>query len=172
MHKLSRNNPLHLWLLHLLFLDSINEDCQDFINTWNHKPIGGTEGANESPANKRYRGEAFQGKYMDDGDDWSIEDLVQYYGTEGEERMRGSNEMGAGQLEDEVVPDLDDDSEFDDAGDDEDSEVDSDLWEDIAQIEESVEHKFAQKPVKLPRWINPLSGLIPTENTPPHFYHT
>jgi hypothetical protein len=40
-HLLEKNNPYHRWLLHHLFLDSINEDCQAFCNDWNNHPISG-----------------------------------------------------------------------------------------------------------------------------------
>ncbi|KAF8236656.1 hypothetical protein L208DRAFT_1251325, partial [Tricholoma matsutake] len=41
LHCLDCNNPHHLWLVHVLFLDSINEDCQSFQEEWNAKPISG-----------------------------------------------------------------------------------------------------------------------------------
>lgn len=52
LHSLDRKNPHHLWLLHYLFLDMINEDCKEFAETWNAHPISG-EGHDRSP-NVRY----------------------------------------------------------------------------------------------------------------------
>lgn len=49
LHHLDRKNPHHLWLLHRLFLDSINDDCRAFQEDWNTHPIAG-EGHNKSPA--------------------------------------------------------------------------------------------------------------------------
>jgi len=43
-HLLERNNPQHRWLLHRLFLDSINEDCAKFREEWNAHPISGIGG--------------------------------------------------------------------------------------------------------------------------------
>ena len=43
-HLLERNNPHHRWLLHHLFLESINEDCQKFRDEWNAHPISGAGG--------------------------------------------------------------------------------------------------------------------------------
>ena len=43
-HLLERNNPQHRWLLHHLFLDSINEDCQSFCDEWNSHPLSGAAG--------------------------------------------------------------------------------------------------------------------------------
>lgn len=41
LHQLDRKNPHHLWLLHLLFLDAINQDCTDWQQFWNCHPISG-----------------------------------------------------------------------------------------------------------------------------------
>ena len=43
-HLLERNNPEHRWLLHHLFLDLINEDCQKFCDEWNAHPLSGAVG--------------------------------------------------------------------------------------------------------------------------------
>ena len=43
-HLLERDNPQHRWLLHYLFLDLINEDCERFHNEWNAHPISGVAG--------------------------------------------------------------------------------------------------------------------------------
>ena len=37
-------NPHHRWLLHYLFLDMINKDCQSFCEEWNAHPISGVGG--------------------------------------------------------------------------------------------------------------------------------
>lgn len=47
-HLLKRNNPHHWWLLHRLFLDQINDDCQSFCEEWNNHPISGP-GEGKSP---------------------------------------------------------------------------------------------------------------------------
>jgi hypothetical protein len=47
-HLLDRSNPHHLWLLHILFLDSINRDCEEFQRDWNSHPLSGN-GGNQSP---------------------------------------------------------------------------------------------------------------------------
>lgn len=46
-HHLDRNDPHHIWLLHYLFLDAINEDCQGFQDSWNAHPLSGD--GNRSP---------------------------------------------------------------------------------------------------------------------------
>ena len=47
-HHLNPEKPEHLWLLHLLFLDDINNDCITFQQEWNAHPISGL-GHNRSP---------------------------------------------------------------------------------------------------------------------------
>lgn len=48
LHGLERKNPFHLWLLHYLFLDLINQDCNEFVESWNAHPISGA-GHDRSP---------------------------------------------------------------------------------------------------------------------------
>jgi len=47
-HLLERKNQHHCWLLHYLFLDMINDDCQRFCEEWNAHPISGV-GGGQSP---------------------------------------------------------------------------------------------------------------------------
>jgi hypothetical protein len=42
LHCLDVSNPAHLWLLHTLFLDAINDDCKGFQGDWNAHPISGS----------------------------------------------------------------------------------------------------------------------------------
>ena len=49
MHMLDAQNPTHIWLLHLLFLDDIDQDCQMFRSEWNWHPISGPGTNNKSP---------------------------------------------------------------------------------------------------------------------------
>ncbi|KAJ6548998.1 hypothetical protein B0H19DRAFT_1300161 [Mycena capillaripes] len=64
LHGLDPNNSHHLWLLHYLFLDEINKDCDDFRNYWNHHPISG-KGHDQTPLDMRLVGELKYGKYAD-----------------------------------------------------------------------------------------------------------
>ncbi|KAJ6498082.1 hypothetical protein C8R47DRAFT_934187, partial [Mycena vitilis] len=48
LHGLDRGNPTHLWLLHRLFLEMINDDCRTFQTEWNAHPISGA-GHDQSP---------------------------------------------------------------------------------------------------------------------------
>ena len=49
MHMLNAQNPTHLWLLHLLFLDDIDQECQLFRDEWNWHPISSPGTNNKSP---------------------------------------------------------------------------------------------------------------------------
>ncbi|KAJ7826118.1 hypothetical protein B0H14DRAFT_2368362 [Mycena olivaceomarginata] len=49
MHSLDRKNPAHLWLLHRLFLDELNDDCREFQEEWNHHPMSGNMTGGQSP---------------------------------------------------------------------------------------------------------------------------
>lgn len=48
LHHLDRSNSEHRWLLHYLFLDTINQDCEDFCKNWNHHSVSGL-GRNKTP---------------------------------------------------------------------------------------------------------------------------
>lgn len=49
LHLLGRNKKGHLWLLHYLFLDLINTDCDNFADEWNSHPVTGIAGGGRSP---------------------------------------------------------------------------------------------------------------------------
>ncbi|KAG6912999.1 hypothetical protein DXG01_010493, partial [Tephrocybe rancida] len=49
-HGLDINNPSHIWLLHHLFLGTINHQLAFFIESWNHHRIHIMHGPNRSPA--------------------------------------------------------------------------------------------------------------------------
>lgn len=49
LHMLDTQKSFHTWLLHILFLDDINQDCADFQEEWNCHPISGAGTNNKSP---------------------------------------------------------------------------------------------------------------------------
>ncbi|KAK7015428.1 hypothetical protein R3P38DRAFT_3321660 [Favolaschia claudopus] len=102
LHGLDRRNPHHLWLLHFLFLDLINEDCDSFRSEWNGHPISG-EGHDQSPEEMCFMGRLQNGFYDEDCNGVHPNVLERYYGTHGRERQRAAGETGAGQLEDEEI---------------------------------------------------------------------
>ena len=53
LHFLDRGDKRHLWLLHHLFLDEINADCDDFVANWNTHPMSGVA-KNQSPLVRYY----------------------------------------------------------------------------------------------------------------------
>ncbi|KAJ3712637.1 hypothetical protein C8R42DRAFT_615362 [Lentinula raphanica] len=105
IHCLKRANLHHLWLLHYLFLDLINDDCKTFQSEWNLHPISGQEGKNESPHDKRWLGMIRNGVYMDadDCEGLDVAAIEAFYGTAGNPQIRSNGQTGAGQLDDEDV---------------------------------------------------------------------
>ncbi|KAF8124442.1 hypothetical protein EV363DRAFT_1178019 [Boletus edulis] len=48
LHMLDSSDARHLWLLHFLFLDQLNIDCEQFQNDWNHHSVS-KRGHDQSP---------------------------------------------------------------------------------------------------------------------------
>ncbi|KAF5367259.1 hypothetical protein D9757_011704 [Collybiopsis confluens] len=152
IHLLNRKNPSHLWLIHYLFLDIINNDCNQFQNEWNVHPISGEEGKDESPHDKRWLGMVKHGVYTDDCDGLDVESIEELYGTTEDVPARPSNHTGAGYLNDEDVP------EYSDGNSDTDSdESDLDLGEIDKQIEATSSNQFLPKAIKPPRHSSPFN---------------
>ncbi|KAF5390468.1 hypothetical protein D9757_005167 [Collybiopsis confluens] len=152
IHLLNRKNPSHLWLIHYLFLDIINNDCNQFQNEWNVHPISGKEGKDKSPHDKRWLGMVKHGVYTDDCDGLDVESIEELYGTTEDVPARPSNHTGAGYLNDEDVP------EYSDGNSDTDSdESDLDLGEINKQIEATSSNQFLPKAIKPPRHSSPFN---------------
>ncbi|KAI6150294.1 hypothetical protein BKA82DRAFT_3975491, partial [Pisolithus tinctorius] len=75
IHLLDVDNASHIWLLHILFLDDINHDCQVFREEWNCHPIGGPSANNKSPKDMRLLGQIKFGVYQDREDREELEGL-------------------------------------------------------------------------------------------------
>ncbi|KAF8147914.1 hypothetical protein K438DRAFT_1625828 [Mycena galopus ATCC 62051] len=147
LHGLDRSNPRHLWLLHFLFLDLINADCETFRAEWNCHPISG-EGHDQSPEDMCFIGQVQNGMYVDECEGVHPNVIERYYGTHGPERRRASGETGAGQLNDEEIPAPPSTS-------DSDSE-DADSLEE--QIEEAHAENFHHEAVAVPKHANPFDN--------------
>ncbi|KAJ3863520.1 hypothetical protein EV359DRAFT_42982, partial [Lentinula novae-zelandiae] len=156
IHCLRRKNPYHLWLIHHLFLDLINEDCQTFQAEWNTHPISGAKGADESPHVLFLQLFVYRVHthcyYRTSLNTDTIEHL---YGTDGPEVLRPPGHTGAGYLNDEG------DSTPSNASSDSEGDNDSDVEgfdtriDDVAQASS---RQFLPKPVKTPRHICPLTN--------------
>lgn len=48
-HGLDPTQPFHLWLIHTLFLDKLNEDLQEFQEMWNRHGVSTTQMSRKSP---------------------------------------------------------------------------------------------------------------------------
>jgi len=165
-HQLERGNAQHLWLLHYLFLDMINDDCQVFVQHWNNHPLSklghkqSPEVSNLLPAvslaladfcgkDIRFMGMQENGVYVEDLPDVDVQHLNDHYGTHGRPRGDdGSN--GAGLLQDEDIPALPiGDSNIDD-------EYESDGKEDFVDIEEPYLENFNIRSVPVPKHASPF----------------
>ena len=47
-HKLNRMDPEHIWVLQFLFMNEIQQDCDEFMKDWNSHPLSG-RGHNRCP---------------------------------------------------------------------------------------------------------------------------
>ncbi|KAI5995479.1 hypothetical protein EDD15DRAFT_2165128 [Pisolithus albus] len=69
LHQLNPYDPAHLWLLHVLFLNDVDGDCQVFQAEWNCHPISGPDTNNKSPKDMRFLGQTRFGIYHEPGSD-------------------------------------------------------------------------------------------------------
>ncbi|KAG6912754.1 hypothetical protein DXG01_012430, partial [Tephrocybe rancida] len=93
LHGLNRKNRHHLWLLHTLFLDAINDDCKEFQEYWNSHPVSGL-GKELSPNDMRLLGQVQHGVYDNLSDEHHPDTVAEYGGhSSGMERLSdNSNE--------------------------------------------------------------------------------
>ncbi|KAK7063405.1 hypothetical protein R3P38DRAFT_3301282 [Favolaschia claudopus] len=151
LHRLDRKNQSHLWLLHQLFLQEINEDCAEFQDEWNHHPISGRMTSDQSPLDMRYLGQLTGGIYREDPldaldplDGIHPDAINRYYGAEGRRLRRSRTATGAGTSELGADEDEDDDVEPS-----EQEVLENRIGEDIAQ---NIRHQ----PVKVARHRSPF----------------
>ncbi|KAJ7602094.1 hypothetical protein DFH06DRAFT_1024231, partial [Mycena polygramma] len=81
MHGLKHSSSHYLWLLHHLFLDEINFDCQEFQAEWNLHPLGGIRNKGQSPSDIRFISETEHGV---DEDQPGVHPTIleEYYGVQ------------------------------------------------------------------------------------------
>ncbi|KAJ7771996.1 hypothetical protein DFH07DRAFT_734170, partial [Mycena maculata] len=148
LHGLDRTNSSHLWLLHRLFLDMLNNDCEQFQAEWNAHPISGA-GHDRSPNDMFLLGQLENGVYLDDCAGVHPDTIRERYGVHGAVHEWEPGETGAGQLDDEEVPDLDRQGQ----------EMEEEDWEEMVEgVEEANEHHFHHEPVAVPKHTNPFSN--------------
>ncbi|KAF9066794.1 hypothetical protein BDP27DRAFT_1145645, partial [Rhodocollybia butyracea] len=111
LHGLDRKSPFHLWLLHLLFLGPINDDCAEFVENWNAHPISG-KGHDRSPNDLLFLGQLDHGANEDFPElDPSL--LRRFYGVQGRPVQRQAHQTGAGHPIEEEQSDTDPEGEDD-----------------------------------------------------------
>ncbi|KAJ3568669.1 hypothetical protein NP233_g5559 [Leucocoprinus birnbaumii] len=77
-HLLDKKNPHHLWLLHCLFLDELNEDVKEFQSNWNCHPLS-KEGKNRTPSDIMFMGRLKHGLY-DEGEPLAPSEIEDIFG--------------------------------------------------------------------------------------------
>jgi hypothetical protein len=118
LHKLDVDKPGHLWLLSVLFLNALNDDCRQFQQEWNLHPICGSDTRDRSPQVSEYSvvqnfylittkdmrllGQASLGIYEDEFKGICPTVLQHYYGIHGREVVHHQNQTGAGHPSDEA----------------------------------------------------------------------
>ncbi|KAG2157542.1 hypothetical protein DEU56DRAFT_722171, partial [Suillus clintonianus] len=98
-HMLNPQNTNHLWLLHTLFLDNINQDCFDFQAEWNCHPIWGPD-TNDNNLNfiqdLWFLGQTLFSMYHDNCEGVHPNIIAEYYGIHGCPASRQPHQTGAG----------------------------------------------------------------------------
>ncbi|KAK1226936.1 hypothetical protein PQX77_010069 [Marasmius sp. AFHP31] len=142
LHRLDVKNPSHLWLLHRLFLDAINDDINTFKQEWNSHPISGVA-HEKSPKHGIYTDDP-----LDEEDGFSDPgyDPLAFQDEDANEKSS-------------TTYDFDGESEVEDEGELDEEDFESE-WEDetFADIDASCSLEYNHKPVKVPRHIDPFAG--------------
>ncbi|TFK66803.1 hypothetical protein BDN72DRAFT_771498 [Pluteus cervinus] len=121
---LDRTDASHLWLIHLLFMNEINDDCDEFTLNWNTHPLSG-KGRGQSPQDLYLLGQIEHGIYVDECEGLTAEEINAVYGIEGEPQRRPAG-VGAGTTPSEFESDDEGQSDRGDAMD-----VDEETGEDV-----------------------------------------
>ncbi|KAF9051892.1 hypothetical protein BJ165DRAFT_1321177, partial [Panaeolus papilionaceus] len=84
LHHLDAQNETHRWLLHWLFLDQIQQDCDTFVDVWNSHPIRtrGNKSPNVSGMVKHgvYTLNTHRFEFFDECEGFSLSEIEEYYG--------------------------------------------------------------------------------------------
>ncbi|KAL0564182.1 hypothetical protein V5O48_017872 [Marasmius crinis-equi] len=155
----------HLWLLHDLFLNTINEDCRQFQREWNSHPISRL-GKDKSPQQLFFLGQMKKGiyTYEDDCAGLTPQEIQDSYGIHGTPREVPDDFVGAGYVKEDreidcIAPVLDDDVDTHSDTSEEDKWED-DGWEAVSS---ALDNKFID-PAHPPKIRNPFAGNQQLEN--------
>ncbi|KAL0572531.1 hypothetical protein V5O48_009435 [Marasmius crinis-equi] len=154
LHHLKHENRFHLWLLHQLFLNAIQEDCRSFQGDWNSHPISG-RGHDKSPEQMRFMGWLKEGTYIyeDDCKGLTPQEIQDGYGIDGDPREAPDTFVGAGYDAEEEQEDLSSFRNEDQHSESpEEDEWEGDDWEDMRT---EIDENFID-PAKPPKVRNPL----------------
>jgi hypothetical protein len=177
LHCLDRHDPSHLWLLHHLFLNLINEDCLDFKEMWNQHPLSSVGTHDMSPAvsvfafsglveklshfqELHFFGETAYGKPIDEFTGIHPDILNCYCDTHDPETQCEPNITGAGHPPDEMVAEELDESSRDESnlGRQNGDDLERDEYAHMqAQITADSQGNIKHKAVKVPYHQNPFA---------------
>ncbi|ESK81644.1 hypothetical protein Moror_3251 [Moniliophthora roreri MCA 2997] len=150
LHRLDVKNPVHLWLLYYLFLHEINNDCEAFMEHWNHHPISG-KGHNKSPRDMWLLGMIEHGVYNDRQDSDS-DDEYPPDSDEDEQDIGIRNKYnaeclgGESEIDDDVKCLSDEDSKWED--------------EENAKIEVAYASQYNHKAIRVPQHQDPFGDNL------------
>ncbi|KAF5366542.1 hypothetical protein D9758_008964 [Tetrapyrgos nigripes] len=173
LHYLDRKNPHHLWLLHLLFLNSIDSDCREFQKDWNAHPISRV-GHDRSPNDLYLLGRLQHGYYKDGCTGIHPDNITENYGVHGTPIHRQAHQTGPGHDPEEENDDDDDSTDTESwyGIQDDGSDTDAESWYGIDSSdanENETEHNFLPaivaedgdhtiyETVDAPKNVNPFS---------------
>jgi hypothetical protein len=177
LHCLNHHDPSHLWLLHRLFLNLINEDCLDFKEMWSQHPLSSIGTDDMSPAvsvlassglveklshfqELCFFGTTAYGKPIDEFTGSHPDILNLYCSTHGPETQCEPNITGAGHPPEEMVTKQLDKSSGDKSnlgsqnGDDSEREEYAHVQ---AQLTADLQGNITHKAVKVPYHHNPFA---------------
>ncbi|PPQ79843.1 hypothetical protein CVT24_003646 [Panaeolus cyanescens] len=177
LHLLDSNDKLHLWILHYLFLDAINNDCNSFVQDWNSHPMlkRGSRSPNELEMEGMikhgvYRTEIKGFEFVDECEGLTEEETKKFYGyetesesdrsrdsgdeSEGEEHSEGNDSSGEEDLEGDGYsePSLPEAQHqgYPANGEDEEAYLNS--------ISKDTDDNIRHPPIEVPEATSPLSG--------------
>ncbi|KAJ3871876.1 hypothetical protein F5051DRAFT_340235, partial [Lentinula edodes] len=148
LHGLDHGDPAHLWLLHYLFLDEINED-------WNSHPVSG-EGHDQTPEDMHLIGRLEHGEYEDDCNGLDPTIIGRYYGVEDEEdniEHNSSDSDSGSDIDNTDGVEAEDISTYTSSSSDETQNLPDHILKDV-------QSQFHHAPVWVPKHKNPFSTKL------------
>ncbi|KZV62873.1 hypothetical protein PENSPDRAFT_710703 [Peniophora sp. CONT] len=162
LHGLDAKDPAHLWLIHGLFLDEIDQDCLQFKDDWNHHPIS-TE-KNQTPNDIWFTASLENGVYDGSTDQNSRRGDPLTHANVGEHDLQTS--YGAEEERPEGAAASASHTSYSGAWDDIGLEMHGgEDWRGMRarQIARDLRGNIRHSPIRVPRHVNPFLGDLARE---------